>query len=140
VTTRTAAVGTMATTLPADPAEVLAIVKLRFSFKDNTLDALIDSYIREIGRRIRHYCNISEIPEGLTDVWASMVIDALKIEQSNVEAIEAATGGAMNIKVGDTQTSPSNSSAGVTDTSKSVIDSIVLNYAVDLHRYRKLRW
>lgn len=130
----------MATVLPADPAEVRTIIKLRFKITDVVLDALIDSYIRELGRRIRHYCNISEIPEDLTDVWVSMVMDALRIEQPDAPGIAENVPDDMGVRIGDTQTAPAARAGEVTSLNKSVIDGIVLNYAIDLRRYRRLSW
>lgn len=119
-------------------ADVLATVKLRLGL-DDSHDALIDSYVQEIGQRILHYTNLSEIPPELEHVWASIVIDALRIEQPNLPGIAETTGGGEEIRVGDTSTAPAKT-AGLTNTAKSVIDEVVLNYRVDLNRYRKLRW
>ncbi|MFD1179212.1 DNA-packaging protein [Paenibacillus puldeungensis] len=124
----------------ADQSEVKTIVKLRLQLTDATHDALIDSYIREIGRRIQHFCNITEITDMLTDTWASMVMDALRIEMPSVDEINETAGGADNIKVGDTSVAPVSASSGLSNTTKTVIDQIVLNYRTDLVRYRKLRW
>ncbi|AYB39974.1 phage head-tail connector protein [Brevibacillus laterosporus] len=119
--------------------DVLALVKLRMGLAKDDLDLLIKSYIHEIEKRILHYCHISEVPEALQFVWASMVIDVLRIEQATVSEVAAATPTSESIKIGDTSTSPGKSE-GVTSTSKGVIDSVVLNYRVDLNRYRKLVW
>ena len=119
-------------------SEVLATVKLRLGL-DDSHDALIDSYVQEIGQRILHYTNLSEIPATLEHTWASMVIDALRIEQSNLPGIAETTGGGESVTVGDTSTAPAKT-AGLTNTAKSVIDEVVLNYRVDLNRYRRLRW
>lgn len=125
----------------ANPTEVLKIVKLRLKITVDTSDALIDSYISEIGWRIMHYCNISEIPKDLTHVWASMVMDALRVEQSNVPEIAETLPDSLNTKIGDTSVSEAASSGKeVTALSKSIIDSVVLNYKADLIRYRRLRW
>lgn len=126
--------------LIADPSEVKSIIKLRLQISDDKLDALIDSYIRELGRRIQHFCSIEEVPDMLTDTWASMTMDALRVEIPNVDAINESAGGADNVKIGDTSVSPVSSSSGLSNTTKSVIDSVVLNYRIDLVRYRKLRW
>ncbi|OAB25243.1 DNA-packaging protein [Paenibacillus macquariensis subsp. defensor] len=124
----------------ADPSEVLETVKLRLQLTGITLDALINSYVREIGRRIRHFCNIEEIPEALTDTWTSMVMDAVRVELPNVDEISESAGGMDNIKIGDTSITPTGSSSGLSNTVKTVIDEVVLNYRIDLVRYRKLRW
>ncbi|MBG9788538.1 DNA-packaging protein [Brevibacillus laterosporus] len=119
--------------------DVIALVKLRMGLAKDNLDLLIKSYIHEIEKRILHYCHISEVPEALQFVWASMVIDALRIEQATVSEVDAATAISESIKIGDTSSSPGKSE-GVTSTSKNVIESVVLNYRVDLNRYRKLVW
>ncbi|MNW43794.1 hypothetical protein D3C74_210050 [compost metagenome] len=124
----------------ANPTEVLTIVKLRLQITDETLDTLIDSYIREIGRRIQHFCNIEEIPDMLTDTWVSMVMDAVRVELPNVEEFGESAGGADNVKIGDTSVSPASTSSGLSNTAKTVIDQVVLNYRIDLVRYRRVRW
>lgn len=117
---------------------VLSTVKLRLGF-DGTKDDLIVSYTDEIGERIKHYCNIKEIPEALNPTWAAMTIDAMRIEQPTLEEIEATSGAAEAVQLGDTSVRPAETQ-GVTNTSKEVIDQVVLNYRIDLNRYRKLRW
>lgn len=118
--------------------DVLVTVKLRLGL-DDSHDALIDSYVQEIGQRILHYTNLAEIPAELEHTWASMVIDALRIEQPNLPGIAETSGGGEQVKVGDTSTAPAKP-AGLTNTSKSVIDAVVLNYRTDLNRYRRMRW
>lgn len=130
----------MLPTNPADQATVLEIVKLRLQINDTTHDALLISYIREIGRRIIHYCNISDIPTDLTDVWASMVMDAARVEIINVDSINDTVGGEGNIKIGDTSINGASSASGLSNTAKKVIDEVVLNYRIDLVHYRKMRW
>ncbi|MGG4344928.1 DNA-packaging protein [Paenibacillus lautus] len=127
-------------TLQEQEAEVLNIIKSRWEIMDDTKDKFIYSYIQEIGRRILHYCQRKDIPEDLNWVWASMVMDALKVEMpKQFGGGDSAAG--FNIKIGDTSIAPASSSkTGLTSTSKSVIDQVVLNYLVDLRRWRKMRW
>lgn len=122
--------------------QVLQIVKLRLDLADDKNDALVTSYIAEIGRRIRHYCNITTIPDDLIYVWASMTVDALRVDLPNVEEIaDSVGGGGANVKVGDTSVSGGGgSSGGLSNTAKAAIDDVVFNYRIDLHRYRKMRW
>lgn len=121
--------------------EVLEIVKLRLQLEDDKLDALISSYIKEVGRRILHYCNIRSIPDALIYVWASMVMDAVRVELSAIDEIADSTDGGISLKIGDTSTAPSSGSNNdATSTSKKVIDEVVLNYRVDLNHYRRMRW
>lgn len=119
--------------------KIISIVKARLSLSADSLDALISSYADEIGHRIKHYCNISTIPETLNFVWGSMVIDVLKIEQSTIDEIADTIDSGAAIKIGDTSISPSKAD-GTTSTSKKTIEAIVLNYAADLNHYRRLRW
>ncbi len=122
-------------------ADIWAIIKLRLSLQNDALQPLISTYIEEIERRILHYCGIRTVPDGLKFTWTSMVIDAIRIDLPNVGEISDTVGGAESVKVGDTQVSPARGSGGdVSNTSKSVIDKVVLNYSIDLNRYRKLRW
>lgn len=122
-------------------AQVWEIIKLRLTLQDDTLKPLIDTYISEIERRIKHYCNISKLPDDLLHVWSSMVIDAVRVELPNVEEIEDTVGGQSNsIKVGDTSVSAGGGGNVITNTAKTVIDKVVLEYRHDLNHYRKMRW
>lgn len=123
-------------------AKVLETVKLRLGLTNDSQDALISSYITEIGLRIKHYCNISTIPDDLIFVWASMTMDAVRVDLPNVDEIsDSVGGGGANVKVGDTSVSGgSGSGGGLSNTAKSAIDQVVFNYRVDLHRYRRMRW
>ena len=124
--------------MPATEANVLALVKLRLGLPDEW-DVLVSSYVQEIGRRILHYTNLTEIPAELEHTWASMTIDAIRIEQPKLPGVEETSGAGEEITIGDTSSRPAQAS-GLTNTAKSVIDQVVLNYRVDLNRYRKLRW
>ncbi|MBG9944687.1 phage head-tail connector protein [Brevibacillus formosus] len=123
-------------------AEVLKTAKLRLGLADTTQDALITSYITEIGWRIKHYCNISTIPNDLIYVWTSMTIDAVRVDLPNVDEIaDSVGGGGANVKVGDTSVSGGGGSGGgLSNTAKSAIDQVVFDYRIDLHRYRRMRW
>lgn len=123
-------------------AKVLETAKLRLGLADTTQDALITSYITEIGWRIKHYCNISTIPDDLIYVWTSMTLDAVRVDLPNVDEIaDSVGGGGANVKVGDTSVSGgSGSGGGLANTAKAAIDNVVFNYKMDLHRYRRLRW
>ncbi|WP_028559023.1 hypothetical protein [Paenibacillus pinihumi] len=122
-------------------ADVWPIVKLRLALADDSHQPLIATYIAELEHRIKHYCNIERLPDGLLYTWASMVVDAVRVDLPNVDEIDDTVGGqASNVKVGDTSVSGGGSGGGLTNTTKSVIDRVVLNYQHDLNRYRKMRW
>ncbi|MFX3631858.1 MAG: DNA-packaging protein [Candidatus Pristimantibacillus sp.] len=125
--------------MPINSEVITEMVKTRLSIQDGLTDFMIVSYVGEIEQRILHYCGITEVPEGLRFTWTSMTIDALRIEQAHVPDIGETAGGLVDVSIGDTSTS-SGGGNGLTNTSKSVIDSVVLNYKIDLNRYRKLRW
>jgi len=122
--------------------EVWPIVKLRLGLANDALQPLIGTYIAEIDQRIKHYCNISHVPNDLLYVWASMVIDAVRVDLPNVDEIDDTVGGqAGSVKVGDTSVSGGGGSGGgLTNTSKAIIDQVVFDYRIDLNHYRKLRW
>lgn len=121
--------------------DIWSIVKLRLGLPDDTLQPLIGTYIAEIERRIKHYCNITHLPDNLLYVWASMVVDAVRVDLPNVDEIDDTVGGQeSNINVGDTSVSGGGSGGGLTNTGKSAIDQVVFNYRADLNHYRRLRW
>jgi len=120
--------------MPAN--DVSTLVKLRLSITDTSLDALIDSYVAEIGQRIRHYCNIDEIPPELESTWAAMVVDVLRLEQGHLAEVGAATPQTAEVTIGDTTVR----NQGPRTLDKTVVDQVVANYRIDLARYRRLRW
>jgi hypothetical protein len=120
-------------------ADVQALVKARLHLTDAAQDTLIESYVAEIEQRIISYCGIDEVPPGLKWTWASMVIDALRVEQTTVEEIAETADRGDSVKVGDTSVTPMPGS-GATNMNKPAINAIVLNYRIDLNRYRKVRW
>lgn len=122
------------------PSDVVALVKTRLHLAGDAQDLLIQSYVAEIEQRILHYCNVDEVPAGLKWTWASMTIDALRVEQTTVEEIDETADRGESVKLGDTSVSPAGGSAGTTNMNKAAIEAVVLNYRIDLNRYRKLRW
>ncbi|MEC0310178.1 DNA-packaging protein [Paenibacillus lautus] len=123
-------------------SDVWPIIKVRLGLVDEKLKPLIDTYIAEIERRIKHYCNIKSLPDDLLFVWASMVTDAIRVDLPNVDEIDDTVGGqAGNVKVGDTSVAGGGGSGGgLTNTSKAVIDQVVFDYRTDLHHYRRMGW
>lgn len=122
-------------------SDVWPIIKVRLGLVDEKLKLLIDTYIAEIERRIKHYCNIKSLPDELLFVWASMVIDAVRVDLPDVDEIDDTVGSqASNVKVGDTSVGGGGSGGGLTNTSKAVIDQVVFDYRADLHHYRRMTW
>lgn len=50
-------------------ADVWPIVKLRLALADDSHQPLIATYIAELEHRIKHYCNIERLPDGLLYTW-----------------------------------------------------------------------
>lgn len=121
--------------------EVVAAIKMRMNNPVN-LDGVILSYALEIEWRIKNYCQINVVPDGLKYIWIAMVVDILKTEQStNDEVSEVIDTSGDNIKIGDTSITGGSSNAAANKAmNKPVIDDVVVNYRVDLNRYRKMRW
>lgn len=119
-------------------AKVLAIAKARLKFVDEE-DELVMTYIEEVGNRIKHYCNIKEIPEELKYVWASIVQHLYFHLQQAYDGKKE--GVVSSIKVGDTQIGLNQDNKIINPgISYKMIDEIILNFKADLNRYRKIRW
>lgn len=122
--------------MASNPVEVLSLVKSRLGLQDANNDGLLEPYVLEIEQRILDYCHIAEVPDGLKFVWSSMSIDLIKSEQQAIPEIAAVSSNGVEAKIGDTTVKESSGGA----VGKSSLDAIVLNYRINLHRYRKLRW
>jgi hypothetical protein len=119
--------------------DILELVKIRLKIPDASQDAIINTYIEEIQTRILDYCHVDTIPDALKSVWASMVIDVIRVEQPMMPGVEETNGIGEKVQIGDTTVS-SEKGPGLNNLSKSVIDAVVVNYLIDLNRYRRLRW
>lgn len=116
--------------------QVLEEIKTRLRLNDAAYDGLISSYVREVGYRILHICNLDEIPNSLVGTWTSMTLAVLRVEQPQLPGLEQYDSDA--IKIGDTSVSPASSSAA--DNTKATIDMVALSYRSDLIRHRRMRW
>ena len=131
-----------------DTTDVLEQIKMRLGLQDTTQDVLLTSYALEIGLRILHYCNISEMPEGLLFVWAAMTIDLLRAMEGSNENIfgenaVSETDGVQQVKLGDTSVSMGSSTSTVASktgggTPAELIAEVVKNYYLDLVKYRRV--
>ena len=129
---------------------VLVEIKLRLGLADASQNILIDSYAGEIGYRILHYCNISDMPDDLLYTWAAMTIELLRMmEGSNAHLFgdNALTeeDAVNSIKLGDTTVSIGGKTATIASktgggTPKDILDSVVRQYRFDLIHYRRMRW
>ena len=123
-------------------------VKLRLNLQGNDQDALLDVYIDEIGQRILDYCNLREIPDEIIPVWAAIVADCVKVDQASSSDIlgegAAKADSGKSISEGDTSisfgTSQSATAAALSGISSELIDNLLRNYRLSLHRWRRVPW
>ena len=106
--------------------------------------------IEEIKQVILQYCNIDDMPEGLTFTWANMSADLARYQyeltievDSNLNGVDTAD--VSSIKIGDTQInlqggSSSNKRNKILKSHTPNLDQIVLNYKDQLNRYRRVVW
>ena len=118
--------------------QVVDLVKLRLNIKDDSLDAIIQSYVLEIKYKILNYCHIDTVPDALMYLWGTMVMDIVRVEQAYQDVIaDSVANNVKGISLGDTNISYG-STGEVTSTSKKSIDDIVLNYTKELNSFRRL--
>lgn len=115
---------------------MLEVTKLKkllgIAIDDTTQDVNLDFILEDVEESILNYCNIKELPSGLTNTAYRMAIDLYRNE--NIGEEDAPLGVVTAIKEGDTQTSFSKS---IDDNFK---DTVMKNYYSQLNRYRKLVW
>ena len=97
--------------------------------EDNTeQDALLQFVLDDVKETIANYCNVKEVPEGLTNTAYRMAMDLYRSE--NLGSAEVSVM-AMEIKTGDTSTAFANQTSLIKDT-------VLKDYKKQLNRYRKL--
>lgn len=113
--------------------EVTKLKKLLGIAVDNTTqDVNLEFILDDVTESILNYCNIKELPSGLTNTAYRMAIDLYRCE--NIGEEDAPLGVVTAIKEGDTQT---NFNKAVDDNFK---DTVLKNYYSQLNRYRKVVW
>lgn len=98
---------------------------------DGTLSFAIDL----VCDNIKNYCNVAEVPDGLENVAASMVVDAWRQHQFGKEQLEPEEKG---VTRGDTSFSFSTAAEQMQATISN--PGFTQNYRAQLNIYRKLRW
>lgn len=88
-----------------------------------------------VGDTIKNYCNVPEVPEGLYNVAAAMVVDAWRQHQFGTAELEPEAKG---VTRGDT----SFSFASSAEQMQAIISNpgFTQDYRAQLNAYRKLRW
>ena len=115
---------------------MLSKARKRLNLTSSDKTALLEDLIEEVGYRILHFCRRDDIPVALEYTWLRMVIEAY--EEQTAPSAQAEGTFVSSISEGDTTIGYSQFTNGATRTS-SLIDDLVLNYKIDLVRYRKLR-
>lgn len=87
--------------------------------------------LEDTAERIRNYCHIDEIPDGLAHTWVRMTLDLVRNEGFGSASLP---NGVKSISMGDTSTSFGN----VSDSSYT--DSLLKSYEATLRRYRRLEF
>ncbi|WP_410769586.1 hypothetical protein [Fontibacillus sp. BL9] len=115
--------------------DVAAIIKRRWNLPES-FDALVKSYIDEAGAHIANYIGrdrVDEIPTALVYTWANIAMGAFRAEQSHLPEMDVILASGVDLKIGDT--SVKESSGGGTGAG-----TLLMFYATDLNRYRRMRW
>ncbi|MEZ2715423.1 phage head-tail connector protein [Niallia circulans] len=117
--------------------KVLKIIKRRLKLDDESLDDLIMDYIEQAEWKIRNYCNLKVVPEGLLFTWASIAIDLFKINHPNEEVVQSLTDDSFNsFTVGKfSATKNSSQNQGVTNSA----DNLLTSYTSELNAFRRLK-
>lgn len=76
---------------------------LGISTEDTEKDISLEFILADVEETIKNYCNLDEVPEGLTNTAYRMAIDLYRNE--NIGQEDAAIGAVASISEGDTTTS-----------------------------------
>lgn len=106
-------------------------LKSLLGITDSLKDSLVQFVMEDVEEVIKNYCNITEIPEGLTQTSYRMAMDLYKNENLGDEGI--ALGSISSISEGSTSTSFRSSASEFKD-------SLLKDYKSQLNKYRKLVW
>jgi hypothetical protein len=117
--------------------KVLEIIKRRLKLDDESLDDLIMDYIEQAEWKIRNYCNLKVVPEGLLFTWASITIDLLKINHPNEEVIQSLTDDSFNSFTVGKFSATKNSSKDQGSTISA--DNSLTPYKSELNAFRRLK-
>lgn len=117
--------------------KVLAIIKRRLKLDDDSLDELIMDYIEQAEWKIRSYCHLKAVPEGLLFTWASITIDLLKINHPNEEVIQSLTDDSFNSFTLGKFSATKNSSQNQGTTNNA--DNLLTPYKSELNAFRRLK-
>lgn len=98
--------------------------------EETSQDPVLEFILEDVQETILNYCNIKELPEGLTNTAYRMAMDLYRNE--NIGQEEAAAGPVSSLSVGDTTTSFHQYA------NEHFKDTVLKNYRPSLNRYRKV--
>lgn len=97
---------------------------------DTSQDLSLEFIINDVTESILNYCNLEELPTGLTNTAYRMAIDLYRYDQPGAPSVPVTVA---SISEGDTSTS-------FTSTADALNGGLLKDYQGQLNRYRKLRW
>lgn len=97
---------------------------------DTSQDLSLEFIIDDITETILNYCNLDELPTGLTNTAYRMAIDLYRYDRPGDSGAPVTVA---SISEGDTATS-------FTSAAEALNGGLLKDYQEQLNRYRKLRW
>lgn len=110
-------------------------VKTLLGITDSEQDALLSLLLESVTETICNYCNVDEVPDGLTYTAYRMMADAYRAEGYGSTA--GAQGAPSSITEGDTTVSFRDASS--TKAYEAYAASVLKNYTAQLNRYRRMK-
>ena len=114
------------------PEKVIEMAKLLLP---NAEEALLTFAAGLVCDAIKNYCNLTEVPEGLYHVAASMVLDVWRQTQFGQEQLHPQAKGISRGDTSFTFASPAEQMQALVST-----PAFARNYVPQLNAFRKLRW
>ncbi len=108
---------------------MLERLKLLLGIEGEETDALLSFSLDSAKETILNYCNIEEVPEGLTMTWIRMAADFYQNELPGA----ADSDGVSSISLGDTTVAFGNKTK-----TEQYLGSILKDYKAQLNRYRRV--
>jgi hypothetical protein len=97
---------------------------------DTSQDLSLEFIIDDVTETILNYCNLEELPAGLTNTAYRMVMDIYRYDRPGDSSAPVTVA---SISEGDTSTS-------FTSAADALNGGLLKDYQGQLNRYRKLRW
>lgn len=106
-------------------------IKLLLGITDDSKDFILEFTLEKVEDTIRNYCNIKEVPTGLSNVVLSMTMELYRVENFGSEEEGKDI---KSISVGDTTT------AFETKSSKDISKELLKDYKAQIEPFRRVKW